>query len=227
MDVSSLRAWLRDVYARDGQASRAFLPAQNFDCWDVVCEDVRDSIAEAINSLPGPDRILYRAWRSLGDLGVDALHEAILALNSEDGMDFLRGAYDETNDPDDHNLNFGILCCLPKVASGQGPSLGEFFTASSTRKLSIVNTENRLMVNAARIHWEKVWNEFVSDMQRGFLRGRSMVSNVVDIDEDAVTVSLAEEGGAIFLFDFALFFPSVSMNFLERCSSIWACRSAA
>ena len=55
---------------------------------------------------------------------------------------------------------------------------------------------------------------WVSQMQRGFLRGRSMLSNVVDIDTEAMTVSLRHDKGALVLFDFAAAFPSMSQTYM-------------
>jgi hypothetical protein len=51
-------------------------------------------------------------------------------------------------------------------------------------------------------------------MQKGFIKGRSMLSNVVTIDQEAMKVSLRCKHGAIVLFDFKAAFPSVERNFL-------------
>ena len=52
-------------------------------------------------------------------------------------------------------------------------------------------------------------------MQRGFIRGRSMLSNVVDVDEKMQHTSLCNDGGGALFFDFAAAFPSVSHDFLR------------
>ena len=49
--------------------------------------------------------------------------------------------------------------------------------------------------------------------KQGFLKGRNMLSNVIDIDYQAMTVSLKYPGGAMFFFDFKAAFPSVSHDF--------------
>ena len=51
-------------------------------------------------------------------------------------------------------------------------------------------------------------------MQRGFLRGRSMLANIIEIDEAAMTISLKEKYGGLVLFDFTAAFPSESHEFL-------------
>ena len=97
-----------------------------------------------------------------------------------------------------------------KKRSGTHEALGDYYEAPSTRPLSIVNTDNRLLANAARIRWEPILSKWVSAPQRGFLKGRSMLANVVDIDVEAMQVSLAEEYGGLVLFDFKAAFPSMS-----------------
>ena len=61
----------------------------------------------------------------------------------------------------------------------------------------------------------KTFHCWVSEMQRGFLHGRSMLGNVVDVDIQAMTVSLQEAGGAVVLFDFAAASPSMSHDYLS------------
>jgi hypothetical protein len=51
-------------------------------------------------------------------------------------------------------------------------------------------------------------------MQKGFLKGRSMLSNVVTIDHEAMRVSLQCDSGAIVLFDFKAAFPSIDRDFM-------------
>ena len=57
-------------------------------------------------------------------------------------------------------------------------------------------------------------NKWVSHMQRGFLHGRSMLSNIVDVDFESMKISLKHQRGAIILFDFAAAFPSVSQEYM-------------
>ena len=131
-------------------------------------------------------------------------------------MQKLQDAY-SSDGTDEHAFNVGILCCLPKKPSGVDNVMGEFFAAEDTRPLSIVNTDNRLIANAYRHRWEPVFAEWVSECQRGFLPGRSLLSNVVDVDCEAMTVSLKYAGGAIVLFDFKAAFPSISHATSTQC----------
>jgi hypothetical protein len=67
-----------------------------------------------------------------------------------------------------------------------------------------------------RIRWEPLFNKWVSAMQQGFLRGRSMLSNVVDVDYEAMTISLKHPYGALILFDFQAAFPSLAHDYLHE-----------
>ena len=57
-------------------------------------------------------------------------------------------------------------------------------------------------------------DEFISPCQRGFLPGRSLLANVVDVDLGAMEVSLTRDNGALFLFDFRAAFPSVAHDYI-------------
>ena len=54
-------------------------------------------------------------------------------------------------------------------------------------------------------------------MQRGFLHGRSLLSNVVDVDYESMRVSLKHKRGMLILFDFEAAFPSLSQEFMMEC----------
>jgi hypothetical protein len=70
------------------------------------------------------------------------------------------------------------------------------------------------MCGAARIRWDKIFSKWVSPYRKGFLRGRSMLSNVLTIDHEAMRVSLKCDAGAIILFDFKAAFPSIEREFM-------------
>jgi len=85
------------------------------------------------------------------------------------------------------------------------------------RPLNVSNVDNRLLASAARIAWEPLLEEWVSPNQRGFLKGRQMLHNLIEVDWGAMTVSLKRDNGALILFDFKAAFPSVSHDFLIKC----------
>ena len=160
-------------------------------------------------TMAGPDGIPFKAWRELGETGVNVLWEAMEELKNDDAADRLDNAYGG-----EHDFNAGVMVCLPKVAMGVSNMGEDLYDANSTRPLAIVNTDNRIMCNAARCRWEDTFTQWISHMQKGFLRGRSMLSNVVKIDQEAMKISLQHEHGALVLFDFRAAFPSVEREFM-------------
>ena len=156
------------------------------------------------NSRPGPDGIPFKAWRRLGPLGVEILFQAGRRL--EEGLD--------PGNPVHNRFNEALLCCLPKATSRRDDLGNDCHRADETRPLSIANTDNRLVASAFRLLWEPLVEPSISQRQRGFLRGRSMLRHVVELESQAMVTALEEEDGAILLFDFRAAFPSVSRDFL-------------
>ena len=89
-------------------------------------------------------------------------------------------------------FNAGVMVFIPKKAP-QEQAGREFHAPGDARPLTIVNTDNRLIANAMRLRIEPLAAQGVSAEQRGFLPGRSLLCNVLDIDMD---MPLASAGWA-------------------------------
>ena len=114
------------------------------------------------------------------------------------------------------DFNESLLFLLPKAPSGTLRSGEGYYEPENTRPLSVTNTDNRLLANAVRYLIEPVVGSNVFWIQRGFLPGRSMLANVVDIEEAMATTACSQaEGGALF-FDFAAAFPSLEHETMFR-----------
>jgi hypothetical protein len=72
---------------------------------------------------------------------------------------------------------------------------GDFYAPKNTRPLILVDTANRLIAIAYRLVIEPLANKLVSDMQRGFLKDRSMIRNVLEVDWESMQVSLKTSRG--------------------------------
>ena len=99
--------------------------------------------------------------------------------------------------PEGHNFNQGLLICLGKKPHTEHPDYGQVFRPESTRPLSIVNTDNRLIANAARLRWERLLKPWISPQQQGFLPQRSIVKTVLDIDYAAMATALTNNKRSI------------------------------
>ena len=179
------------------------LPSAQAPGWHLQIQHVKEAIKHAHETAVGPDGIPYRAY-SCFEGSAEILFEAAQALLTADGPD------------PPPNFNVAFLCCLPKKPVKTDPRSGDLYDAKSTRPLSVVNTDNRIIASAMRLTLEPTISPCVSQMQRGFLQGRSMLSNIIDIDYHSLKVSLNSPHGALMLFDFEAAFPSVSHEYIFR-----------
>jgi hypothetical protein len=219
-----LEDWLKEMYPLDvrdelqrkrssggGQHWSKGLPPEGSGQWDTRRGDLEKAIKQSKNSAPGPDGIPHKVWKELGEFGATILWNAMEELHEANAPDLLKEAYGT-----EHEFNEGIMVCLPKTATGETEDGEDVYVASNTRPLAIGNTDNRLMCGAARMRWEMIFNEWVSTSQKGFLPSRSMLSNVLTVDHEAMKISLEQETGAIVLFDFKAAFPSLERAFMIR-----------
>ena len=214
-DDGLLREWMSQLFPRTSPDawSTGLLDKQHVS-WKVLKKHVRKAIRYAKNTMPGPDGIPACAYKVLGEVAVDALYDVFEVLASDAGEDTLNAAYASMTLSQIHAFNNSILCCLPKKPTGHDDNLGDYYHAGATRPLNVSNVDNRLLASAARLAWEPILERWVSKMQRGFLKGRVMLHNVIDIDWEAMKVSLKHQNGALVLFDFKAAFPSVGHDFL-------------
>ena len=217
-NVQLLKDWMSQLFPQvePGVWNTGLLSKSHVD-WKVLKKHVAKALSQAKNSMPGPDGIPAMAYKMLGPLAVDTLYDVFEVLCSDDGQEILTEAYRGMTSAQAHEFNLSVLCLLPKKATGHDEACGDYYHPSDTRPLSICNVDNRLLASAARIAWEPILERWVSQYQRGFLKGRSMLHNIIDIDWESMTISLKKERGALVLFDFRAAFPSVSHPFLVAC----------
>ena len=199
----TLHQWLQEDLPSDMSPE---LPAQSDTCWQVTREDIAQAVERPPNTSPGPDGIPFKAWRTLGHTAITILHEAYNTLSSEGGEHIMR--------PDYPDFIHSDIVFLKKFVSGSHSEWGDFCTPEDTRPLNITNSDNRLLANAVRLRMEPILERWISPMQRGFLSGRSMLPNVIDVEEAMMHTALTEEEGAAISFDFKAAFPSVLHEFI-------------
>ena len=92
----------------------------------------------------------------------------------------------------------------------------DYFSPADTRPLSSVNADNRLLASAVRLRLEAILVDVVSPEQQGFLGGRSLIRNIVDVDDAMRAAALRGNSPAAIFFDFSAAFPSISQAFLRK-----------
>ena len=150
-------------------------------------QHVQEALRLSNDSSPGPDGLPYGAWRALGELAVNVLHGAFQEMVSETGGERVRHHYADFNE--------SLLFFLPKAL--ESPTGGEAaaFPASGVRPLNVTNCDNRLFASAIRLVLEPAIEPLIISDQRGFLPGRSMIANLLDVDEAIAQVAAEGEAG--------------------------------
>jgi hypothetical protein len=214
LDRSRRMDWFRvDAADRNGLHAAVQPLLVDKEAWRVRRSDVRRAIAMAGSSSPGPDGIPYSAWRRLGPLAVDVLHGALTELSAEEGQDSLLAAF-PLDSSGNTVFNEATMVFIPKKVDHEAHGI-RYNEPNEVRPLSIVNTDNRLMANAVRLRVEPLLAKAISPAQRGFLPGRSMLHNVLELDGEMRSASLQAERPAAVFFDFAAAFPSLAHDFLQ------------
>ena len=207
---------MKDLFNRDAEGCFITgLPDKGDSRWVITRRHARKAIASSRNSMPGPDGIPAYAYKILGPFAECILYDVVCCLGKESHHDLLLDAYRDRCGEEVHAFNDALLCCLPKKPCEIDPEFGEVYAGEDTRPLALVNTENRIIASAARRCWEPILDKrYISIHQQGFLKRRLMINNILDIDYNAMSVSLLHDKGALLLFDFKAAFPSVSHDFL-------------
>ena len=158
------------------------------------------------NSSPGPDGIPFMAWRRCLKFSATILLEAAEFIFTSD--------VGHIPQADIELLNGSLLFLLPKKPTGFTSEGIEIYEPANTRPLNVANTDNRLLCNAIRLAIEPKVSHRILELQRGFLSGRSMLANLVDMDEGMVSAMCSSDDGAALFFDFAAAFPSIEHEYM-------------
>ena len=134
-------------------------------------------------------------------------------MSAEGGPERLARFYEDSAFPG-QSFNSSLMVFLPKTPTGQNAAVGDYHAPGDTRPLNIGNSENRILANAVRSRVEALLPEWISEMQQGFVVGRSLLSNVVSVDQEMMRCALLEDSAVAVFFDFRAAFPSVGHSFL-------------
>ena len=168
----------------------------------------RKAILCTKNSAPGRDGIPFKAWRRIVDLAAGIFAAAFREMVAPDGLQQMRDHWGDFNE--------ALMVFLPKKAKGTLPDGTEIFSPSSLRPLSLTNTDNRILSSAVRLHIEPIVAPGISPEQRGFIRGRSMLANVLDVEEGMLNAAMSEDNPVAVFLDFEAAFPSLSQDFIRQ-----------
>ena len=112
-----------------------------------------------------------------------------------------------------HDFNYAWGIFLPK-GEDKDDGRGAVRTPENTRPLSASNTDEKLIAQAVNLPLATALPEVAVDWQRGFVKGRQLIDNVLILDTASRILMASGIAPGILLFDFAAAFPSVSWNYL-------------
>ena len=169
--------------------------------WSLNRNHLKHLLAHPKKSAPGPDGIPFSAYAMVADIAEDVFWDCC--------QDLLAGG---TPPP---SFNFATMVMLPKKPSIEVDGV-RWFAPKDTRPLSVTNADNRIIANVFR----DVFAEFASKLclpeQRGFLKNRFLIENVVDVDFESRKCYLRKGNGGLLLIDLAAAFPSLSHEYLFK-----------
>ena len=163
--------------------------------------DVRAIFDGLPSSAPGPDGVPFKCFALLRDIAEPIFY------------DIINGLFDNNEHPPD-DFNFAFLICLAKSAGSVTPDGTRLHEVADSRPLSIVDASNRILASILQVALERNVASWISESQRGFLKGRHLLQNLLDVDFAAQKISIKTNVGAIILFDFRAAFPSLAHDFM-------------
>lgn len=173
------------------------LPLTNF----IISLERFTEILEGTNdSATGPDGIPYAAWRVANQWTQGALHEHYL--------------YWIAGNPVGESFNEAWLSLLPK-GEADYDTHRTARAPDETRPLSCCNSDCKITALALNDPVANVLSDWADASQRGFVLGRCILDNFVELDTEARIAALDPAlQPALLFFDFAAAFPSIAWAFL-------------
>ena len=94
------------------------------------------------------------------------------------------------------NFNEAFMVFLPKVPPSPGEDVAQC-RASETRPLSLSNTDSKILAKALAQPLELIGERYVDKNQQGNVKGRDILSNVVNIETAAIESLHASRNAAM------------------------------
>ena len=173
-------------------------PLFNF---DITYEELEKQLSRPESS-PGPDGIPYSVWAASPQICKQTLFKAYKLWIS--------------CSPVPYDFNRAFLWLLPK-GSQPGDAPGFCHRAPrDTRPLSGANTDAKTLAGCLNFSMQDALASWAVSAQRGSVKGRSILSNFLDIEQAALSSPDGGRKSAILLLDFSAAYPSISREFLFK-----------
>ena len=207
--ASYLRHYWQEVFSkRDIDEDLAALaiahttPFSSTHCWDIKVESILHIVSAGKSSSPGPDGIPYSAYKAIKEIAATTLFDAFQYYH--------RGA------PLPPHFNESRLVFIPKGEEAHNDIDGSTARSpANTRPITLSNTDNKVFAAAINHVLAGATAEVIGPYQQGFIKGRSIVHQVVALDGYAsLWARFFPKDLAVILFDIIAAFPSLSHMFI-------------
>ena len=135
-------------------------------------------------------------------------------LSSEVIHDVITDMFNDKSFAAPSYFNMSWLALLVKQPHHVDPDRGEIFSPENLRPLSVIGCFNRIIASAMRHKLAKMLDRVIKVIQRGFMKGKQILENVIEIEWELLKCSIRSKKGALVLFDFSAAFPSVSHKYM-------------
>jgi hypothetical protein len=168
--------------------------------WEIDFGDFQQILMQMGDSAPGPDGISYAALQA----APPSIHRFLYDCY----LDVLRGV------PLPASFNESFLIFLPK-GEVDADSFHTARTPDTTRPLNLSNTVAKLVAAALNRSLSELAQRTVAERQRGFIRGRCIVDNIIEVDHFLCRAAqyYADTHGLILL-DIKVAFPSLRQQWM-------------
>ena len=147
------------------------------------------------SSAPGPDGIPYKGWQ-MNFYALMILYMGYMVWMTYGYVPIF--------------FNIAYLWLLPKTEPSDG-----VFKPGDTRPLTGSNCDTKIFAMAIGQVLNKHIGDWAIACQRGFIKGRCMLKNIIEVETRALKMARIKENSAAIIFlDFAAAFPSICRRFL-------------
>ena len=172
--------------------------------WDVGIHHFEEAIDNRSSSAPGPDGIPFGALANIGKEFAEVLHKI-----------FMKASVNYKDLPPD--FNEALMVFLPKGADPRDSATSAAREPGATRPLTLSNTDSKVYSRVLNSKMASYAPLVIHEAQRGFVRGRSITDNIIEIEGIALSqVAHCESSVALIGFDIKAAFPSLSHYYMWK-----------
>lgn len=167
--------------------------------------EVSALVGQAPTSAPGPDGVSYAHWANAGPAAVKILYGAYTAIANaaQPPASFIAAS----------------LVYIPEASGGAFAEVAYTAMPRDLRPLTLSIVDQKIVARGVNVAWATIAQDMVHAVQRGFMKGRHILSNVAEVEGARIEYSRSRDGRGIILLDIEAAFPSLGWPILRYALS--------